>query len=505
MLKYNHQCDFVITRRFHSRSKYNHQCDFVITRRFHPWSKYKHQCECYHQEISSQVKVQPPMSKYQHKCDFVITRIFHPRSKYKHQCDFANTRRFHPRSKRKHLCECYHQKISSHVEVQATKRFHPRSKCKHQCECYHQEISSQVEVQATMSVLSPGYFTSGQGASTNVTLLSPEDFTPGQSASTNVTLLSPEYFIPGQSTSTNVTLLTPGDFTPGQSASTNVNFTDWMHGEPDLGYYGVECTKIVSRASYGTWIFENCHRLEKFICELTPGCTNISCDPGYIKSDISRTCVKLFDEKKNWTDARTVCQMEQGDLVKIVDSNMNRFIHDVVNAKSEPGIWYWIGLSDPWHEGVYRWLDEDRERKYMPWSAGEPSNYENGEYCASINHLSFHSDKYTWNDARCSLQCNFVCEKRAEIKTNSYDKRCSKKCSEHCAGEDNPCNRVSGSCDHGCDPGFQSPLCERELPNSRKGKGPAHTSCGNNGGVIAAVAVCTLLGFVVAVVVFVWR
>ena len=51
-----------------------------------------------------------------------------------------------------------------------------------------------------------------------------------------------------------------------------------------------------------------------------------TCPSGWIESTRSGTCIKLYVDKKSWTDARAVCQASGGDLVKIVDDSMNQFI-----------------------------------------------------------------------------------------------------------------------------------------------------------------------------------
>ena len=55
------------------------------------------------------------------------------------------------------------------------------------------------------------------------------------------------------------------------------------------------------------------------LCEAT-------CPTGWIESTQSGTCIKLYEDKKSWTDARAACQAAGGDLVKILDDSMNDFI-----------------------------------------------------------------------------------------------------------------------------------------------------------------------------------
>ena len=40
-----------------------------------------------------------------------------------------------------------------------------------------------------------------------------------------------------------------------------------------------------------------------------------------------------------------------------------------------------------------------------------------------------------------------------------YGEQCTQKCSEHCAGEDNRCRHDNGTCELGCDSGYQEALC----------------------------------------------
>ena len=43
--------------------------------------------------------------------------------------------------------------------------------------------------------------------------------------------------------------------------------------------------------------------------------------------------------------------------------------------------------------------------------------------------------------------------------TGYFGAQCAKPCSEHCAGIDNTCNNVNGTCNMGCDPGYNGSLC----------------------------------------------
>ena len=72
------------------------------------------------------------------------------------------------------------------------------------------------------------------------------------------------------------------------------------------------------------WLFFD-HMLERLF-NLNIVSIVASCPSGWIKSTQSGTCIKLYQDKKSWTDARAACQAAGGDLVKILDDSMNQFI-----------------------------------------------------------------------------------------------------------------------------------------------------------------------------------
>ncbi|KAK3795272.1 hypothetical protein RRG08_055834 [Elysia crispata] len=53
----------------------------------------------------------------------------------------------------------------------------------------------------------------------------------------------------------------------------------------------------------------------------------------------------------------------------------------------------------------------------------------------------------------------------------SYGEECTKTCSDHCAGDQNSCHHVNGTCDLGCEPGYQGSSCTQVCPRGRYGSG----------------------------------
>ena len=50
------------------------------------------------------------------------------------------------------------------------------------------------------------------------------------------------------------------------------------------------------------------------------------CLEGWAKSPSTGTCIKIHHVKKSWSSARQKCKNEGGDLVRIMERDMNDFL-----------------------------------------------------------------------------------------------------------------------------------------------------------------------------------
>ncbi|GFN81177.1 Cd209 antigen-like protein c [Plakobranchus ocellatus] len=109
-----------------------------------------------------------------------------------------------------------------------------------------------------------------------------------------------------------------------------------------MGYKGTE-----------KWSLIYCKEESSFICEKKGVCPTVDgvCPSGWSKGVSS--CFKMYELKRDWKEARTVCQKDGGDLLTIRDECMTH--HLEAKVKDGP---YWIGLSDQKEEGRWKWLDE---------------------------------------------------------------------------------------------------------------------------------------------------
>ena len=74
---------------------------------------------------------------------------------------------------------------------------------------------------------------------------------------------------------------------------------------------------------------------------------------------------------------------------------------------------YWIGLRERNNEGEWLWTDYS-PLSYTNWNPGEPNNYGGDEACVAISYYVSDTDgseRATWNDAHCSGEMNYICQK----------------------------------------------------------------------------------------------
>ncbi|GFR94854.1 multiple epidermal growth factor-like domains 10 [Elysia marginata] len=188
-----------------------------------------------------------------------------------------------------------------------------------------------------------------------------------------------------------------------------------------------------------------------------------SCDKDWLKSVESKSCVKYFPEMKTWYEARSFCQANGGDLVKIVNYRMNDRLYRFLTNKYQQ---IYVGLHDATTEGKFKWLDETEEAFFTDWGKNSPDNYQSGEDCTVIGYYS----RKSWNDVPCEHDNGFICEKFPECGNGTFGQSCSEACSEHCAGADNSCHPVNGTCDLGCGSGYQGDLCTQECDKGTYGR-----------------------------------
>jgi len=109
---------------------------------------------------------------------------------------------------------------------------------------------------------------------------------------------------------------------------------------------------------------------------------------------------RVVTQKMSWHDANRYAQQLGGHLVTIGSEKENRL---VANLAKKHGIkrYFWIGLTDEFHEGRFRWITGE-PLTYTNWYSGEPNDSDHNEDYAGIG---WHS-KYSWNDGDSSQDKN---------------------------------------------------------------------------------------------------
>ncbi|XP_033127158.1 hyalin-like [Anneissia japonica] len=125
-----------------------------------------------------------------------------------------------------------------------------------------------------------------------------------------------------------------------------------------------------------------------------------SCEVGW--DSYQGSCYKYFAVSVSWQTARSSCQDKGADLAVVTSYAENNFIVKKTSYNS-----VWIGLTDIYREGTFRWID-DTGSSYRNFAYGQPSNYYNKD-CVAINYSSG-----KWASLRCSSRLKYVCEKDNE-------------------------------------------------------------------------------------------
>ncbi|XP_017542089.1 C-type lectin domain family 4 member M-like [Pygocentrus nattereri] len=109
----------------------------------------------------------------------------------------------------------------------------------------------------------------------------------------------------------------------------------------------------------------------------------------------------ISTEKKSWDEGRQDCRKRGADLLIIKSREKQEFAASILSNREA-----WIGLTDSETEGVWKWVDGSVLTTGF-WNTGEPNNG-GEEDCAQF--LGY-PDKRSWNDRRCSVSSQWICEK----------------------------------------------------------------------------------------------
>lgn len=227
------------------------------------------------------------------------------------------------------------------------------------------------------------------------------------------------------------------------------------------------------------------------------GCSNDLCLSGWSWSKESETCLKAFHTVASWTGARKLCGDHDADLVKILNEDMNRLVHELVRLYDED--FFWIGLHDLDRNGHYQWLDSHTEATFIRILSSDGEATKEGQ-CANVNINRY---RHSWSLYDCYNQEHFICERQKDAGNRThegphsgdtnpepsgslttspanskgenscrdklYGPNCSLPCSINCKGRSQKCDFRNGTCLDGCEPGYSRPTCNALCPTNTFG------------------------------------
>ncbi|KAK3757266.1 hypothetical protein RRG08_047457 [Elysia crispata] len=210
------------------------------------------------------------------------------------------------------------------------------------------------------------------------------------------------------------------------------------------------------------WIVGDCASKRPYVCEKRPKNGRDLCPSEWLPSSPSGTCIKVHRYEKTWKDARDECRSVGADLVTIADHAMNSFIWEQVAFHEKTT--YWFGLNDFKENDVLRYLDTVDEVVYTHWDSDQPKKTSASDCGIIVNHNSTGDSKpMSWRVTPCSDTHRFICEKFSDCQNKNNGMVCPVNCSAtNCLSK--ICNIRNGTCNLGCEPGYQGLACRAPVP-----------------------------------------
>ncbi|XP_037537284.1 macrophage mannose receptor 1-like [Nematolebias whitei] len=183
-------------------------------------------------------------------------------------------------------------------------------------------------------------------------------------------------------------------------------YLNWDSGHP-LSYPGHVCGNIDGSVRF-SWQSSTCDKKLGYICyskgvlpSPTEGVNTGFCSAPWIP--YNGHCFHLYRTEKTWSDARSACRKEGGDLTSIRNVEDQSFVISQLGYASTDELW--IGFNDKKTEGLFDWTDQSTV-SFTSWEFGKPAANPGQEDCVLIR-----GESGNWADRDCREKHGFICMK----------------------------------------------------------------------------------------------
>ncbi|GAB1609878.1 C-type mannose receptor 2-like isoform X1 [Argonauta hians] len=196
-----------------------------------------------------------------------------------------------------------------------------------------------------------------------------------------------------------------------------MSYFNWKVGQPEYDVPEYKCGMM--NRNEALWISNKCSLRNGYICkkkaliEKTTALVPTTPLPDHVEVGCPKSwklyngnCYKLIKELYSWEDSRKYCHIFGADLASIHNEEEEEFLKKILNDKKKKLSWAWIGFSDAYQKGIYKWSDESQVT-FTNWHLWEPNNFED-ENCVLF------VTKAGWSNYKCNAKEASICKKAAK-------------------------------------------------------------------------------------------
>ena len=104
----------------------------------------------------------------------------------------------------------------------------------------------------------------------------------------------------------------------------------------------------------------------------------------------------------SWFEGELHCNSldRNAHLAEIKDIDTQSFLIILLDEINDRTNW-WLGATDLYQEGMWRWMRNGEELYFNYWAYGQPDNSRSEEHCLSLHAYVAETPHRYWNDLSC--------------------------------------------------------------------------------------------------------